>query len=613
MPAMTGSRFPLARLLCAIVFIISVSFVDAKPVSSPPPGLQVATKTSALKRPNVQDDSFNAVPAKDLALQPENERKANALADFVEGTRLEENAEMEGALNSYQRVLNVDPGQAELASRVAVLLTRQEDFPRAIDVLKDAIKASPKESGPYLQLAVIYAKYLKKSDQALKYANQANALDPKNIEAYQRLFEIQLASGDPGKAAAVLDRAKKVETDDANFWTRLGRLYASTVFKTGAKAKPEDIRRVNEIFKKAAILAKDDAAVLKDVGDYYAASQQIQDAIPLYLKVLELQPDDANAREKLAAGFVVTNQRPKAIEMLQEIITQHPEKYQSYDLLAQLLDDDARALQRANQADRAKEAWKKAAENYEQSLLINPAHGTTCLRLAEILIGPLKEPERAVKVLTEARARFPEAPEFSYFLGLALREAKRPKEALIKFEEARHEAEGTTSEMLNARFYYDYGAAAEQAGLYDKAADLLRESIALDPANSAETCNYLGYMWTEHDMHLDEAAEMINRALQLDPNNGAYLDSLGWLDYKRGKFDDALNELLRAAQNLTRDDPVVFEHIGDTYAKLSRAPQALDYWQKAAALDPANKNLANKIESTKTKMSKGLPGTANPL
>ena len=57
-------------------------------------------------------------------------------------------------------------------------------------------------------------------------------------------------------------------------------------------------------------------------------------------------------------------------------------------------------------------------------------------------------------------------------------------------------------------------------------------------------------MWADHNMHLDEAEEMIGGA-QLDPNNGAYLDSLGWLHYRKGKFEEALNELLRAAQNLT--------------------------------------------------------------
>ena len=398
-------------------------------------------KTALPKKGQLRTIPFLLVPAKDLALDPANARKADALADFVEGTRLEENAEMENALAAYQRVLNVDPGQAELALRVAALLSRQEDFPRAIDVLKDAIKAKPKEAGPYLQLSFIYAKYLRKTDQALKYANQAIALDPLNFEAYQRLYEIELVAGAPEKAVMALDRAARVKSDDPSFWIRLGKLYASIIFKSDTEPKPEDIKRVNGFFEKAVEHAGDDSAVLKDVADYYAASQQIAEAIPLYLKVLELQPDDVNAREKLATGFVLTNQRDKAIEMLQEIIKLHPERYQPYDLLAQLLDESARAFERANQPEQAKAEFAKAAANYEQSLLINPARANTYLRLAELLIVPLKESERAVKILTEARRRFPSAPEFTYFLAIALREAKHPQQAVITFEEALNEAQ----------------------------------------------------------------------------------------------------------------------------------------------------------------------------
>jgi len=553
------------------------------------------------------------VPAKDLALQLENARKADALADFVEGSRLEENAEMDAALAAYQKVLNFDPGQAELALRVAALLSRQEDFPRAIDVLKDAIKARPKEPAPYLQLSFIYAKYLRKTEQALKYANQAVALDPGNFDAYQRLFEIEMSVGNAAKAVQALERAAGIKSDDPAFWLRLGKLFASIAFKSDVEPKQEDIKRVNAFFRKAAEKAGDDSAVLKDVADYFAASQQIQEAIPFYLRVLELQPDDSNAREKLASGFVLTNQRGKAIEMLQEIIQQHPEKYQAYDLLAQLLDEGARALARANQFEPAKAEFAKAAANYEQSLLINPGRANTHLRLAELLIGPLKESERGVKILTEARERFHDIPEFTYYLGIALREAKHPQEAVATFEEALNEALNENDGLLTARFYFEYGAAADQAGLYDKAADLLRKSIALDPANAAEAYNYIGFMWADHNLRLDEAEEMIGRALQLDPNNGAYLDSLGWVHYRKGKYEEALNELLRAAQNLTKDDPIVFEHIGDTYSKLNRVPQALDFWQKSIALNPENKVLGDKIEKTKTTISKGPPAKINRI
>ncbi|MEP6698814.1 MAG: tetratricopeptide repeat protein [Verrucomicrobiota bacterium] len=570
--------------------------------------IQADTKKSA-----PLDDSFATSPAKDLALQPDNARKADALAAFVEGMRLEENADIEKALAAYQKVLNVDPGQAELAVRVAAVLSRQEDFPRAIDVLKDAIKANPKEPAPYLQLAFIYAKYLKKTDQALRYANQAIALDPQNFDAYQRVYQIEVAAGEPKKALLALDRAAAVHSDDSEFWIKLGKLYASLVFKSDRETSPDEIKRVNDLFQKALAHAEDNPATIKDVADYYAASQQIQEAIPLYLKVLELQPEDANAREKLASGFIVTNQRARAIEMLEQIIQQHPEKYQTYDLLAQLLDDEGREFARTKQPERAKAAFAKAAANYQQSLLINPSHANTYLRLAELLIGPGKESERAVNILRDARQRFREAPEFTYLLALALREAKHPQEAVTTFEEALNEAEAANSEVLNARFYFDYGAAADQAGLYDKAADLLKKSIALEPTNAAEAYNYVGFMWADHNLHLDEAGEMIGHALQLDPNNGAYLDSLGWLHYRTGKYEDALSELLRALQNLSHDDPIVFEHIGDTYAKLNRVSQALEFWQKAIALDAGNKSLAEKIESTKTTISRGLPSKINRI
>ena len=608
-----GSTLSLRRVLLCAAFLAFGEVAWARsPVVLPPPP-EVVTKSTVPKKTISQDDSFLLTPAKDLALQPENARKADALADFVEGTRLEENAEMENALATYQKVLNFDPGLSELALRVAALLSRQEDFPRAIDVLKDAIKAKPKEAGPYLQLSFIYAKYLKKTEQAVKYANQAIVLDPLNFEAYQRLYEIEAAAGQPQKALIALDRAANVKSDDAAFWIRLGKLYATIVFKAETDPKPDDIKRVNGFFEKAVANAGDDSAALKDVADYYAASQQTQEAIPLYLKVLELQPDDLNAREKLATGFVLTNQRDKAIDMLQEIIKKEPTKYQPYDLLAQLLDEGARALERANQPEQARAQFARAAANYEQSLLINPGHANTYLRLAELLIVPMKASERAVKVLIEARQRFPSAPEFTYFLAIAQREAKRPKEAVITFEEALNEAQASNDEVLNARFYFDYGAAADQAGLYDKAADLFRKSISLDPTNAAEAYNYVAFMWAEHNLHLDEAEDMIGRALQFDPNNGAYLDTLGWIHFRKGKFEDAVGELLRAEQNLTRPDPIVFEHIGDAYSKLNRVSQALDFWQKAMALSPDNNLLAEKIEKTKTTISKGPPGKINRI
>jgi tetratricopeptide (TPR) repeat protein len=601
----------LAVYLALLLLVCGIGKILSAPVS-PTKSRKTTAAHPTPKRTDLIDDSLALPPARDLNLSIEGGHKAEALAHFAEGIDFEEDGEMEKALEAYRQVLNVDPGQIELAVRVAALLTRDDDYPSAIDVLKDAVKVHPKAPEPYLELSFIYAKYLKKGDQAIEFANKAVALDPQKIDGYQRLFEIYLTAGDEKRALETLDRAAKMPNDDPTFWARLGRLYGSVILKPDAKPNPEQTARLNDVFEKAAAKGQNNAAVLKEVGDYFASTQQIKEALPFYLRVLELQPDDANVREKLATGFVLTNQRARAVETLEAIIQEHPEKYQSYELLAQLHDDEARALVRANQTDPANAEFKKAAQNYEQSLLINPNHAATYLRLAELLLVPLKQSERAVSVLTEGRRRYPDAPEFAYYLAIALRESKKAKDAVIMFEEALNEAQNAEADFLKPRFYVEYGAAAQEAGLYDKAAELFHKAIAMDPANAAEPYNYLGYMWAEQNSHLDEAEDAIKRALQLDPENGAYLDSMAWVEYRQGKYDQALENLKRAIENLPREDAVVFEHLGDVYLKLNRVSQALESWQKAKTLDPSNKDLAAKIDGQKTRVSKTNPTGAKP-
>ncbi len=76
--------------------------------------------------------------------------------------------------------------------------------------------------------------------------------------------------------------------------------------------------------------------------------------------------------------------------------------------------------------------------------------------------------------------------------------------------------------------------------------------LQLDPEDHA-ACNYLGYMWAEKGVHLEEALSLIQRAVKLDPKNGAYIDSLGWVLFKLGRNEEALVQL-RHAVELIKDD-----------------------------------------------------------
>ena len=321
-------------------------------VIAQPARRQILAVTRAGRKSRARDDSLVLHSAEgSRARNPKASARRGHCLITSQALDLQDNGESEQALAAFERVLNFDPGEIDLATRVAFLLTQQGDYPRAIDILKDAVKAQPKEPGPYLQLAYIYAKYLKKMDPATRYAQQAVALAPDEIEGYQRLAEVQLTARNRKGALQTLDRAAKVETNDPSFWTQLGKLYLALMAQPEKNPKPEELQKVNAVFRKALALAPNDASVLKDAADYFAASQQVQEAIPLYLRVLELQPNDSNAREKLATGFILTNQRGKAIEMLQEIIQQHPEKYQTYELLGRVLEEDAKALVQAKKLD----------------------------------------------------------------------------------------------------------------------------------------------------------------------------------------------------------------------------------------------------------------------
>ncbi len=529
---------------------------------------------------------------RDLQLSNEAIRKADALAFFTLGFAAENEADNETALREYRRVLDLDPGYTELAIKVAYEYARQGDVPEGINVLKDAIKAAPKDPMAHLYLSQLYAKYLKKPDVALRYASRAMELDPKNFAAYLALFEIYSDTGQKERAEKVLSKASTLENDDSYFWLKLGGIYCELLLKEDGSTEPKDLAKLNATFQKAIDLADGDVDIFLGVADYYVVSNQIAEAIPLYLRVLKESPDPndpklGEIRDKLARSFLANGQRDKAIEILERMIRINPLRAETYEFLGQVYEQAGDI--------------EKALGVYQQTLLLAPNQPLNYLRIADMQVS-VHRPERAVETLREARKRFPDVPQVTYSLAFALSQAGDHAHAMTTFEEALREAEVLQSEMLNGNFYFNYGAAAEQAGLKEKAAELLRKSIELDPQNAARAYNYLGYMWVDRGENLDEAGELITRALNLEPENGAYMDSLGWYFYKKGDYEKALRELLRATKYLEEEDAVVYDHIGDTYAKLRKPAQAVTYWEKAVALDKANHAILGKIKEAKVRM-----------
>ncbi|HEY3897144.1 MAG TPA: tetratricopeptide repeat protein [Chthoniobacter sp.] len=593
-----------AGLVFALAFPLFADPPD-KPGTSRKKGPKSATPASSAAAPRGPVEFADAFPspprhvAPDLLLTKDEERKADALAAFSQGLVAEDNAEQEKMVEAYRKALELDPTYAELAVKLAYELARRDDPSGGVQILKDTIKAAPKEAVPYIYLSQLYAKDLKKPEVGLKYAEQALALAPDNFAAYLAVYEIDVAMGQTKKAEQLLDRAAKSDHGDAKYWIQLGDLSTRLYLKEDGSADAAQLQKMNAIYRKAADLGKDDPSILTKVADYFVLSKQVKDAIPYYLTVLKLPPGPNdqpldNVRDKLARSYLVTGERDEAIHYLEDIVKDNKLRFETYELLGEL-------YEQKNDLD-------KALENYEHSLMLDASQPRNHLRVAQLLLQA-KRYDRAVEIMQEARKKFPDVPSITFSLAVALSQAKRHPEALAAFADAQAEAEVGREDLLTAQFYLVYGEAAEQAGQIDKAADLIKQSLEMEP-NSPEACNYLGYMWVDRGEHLDEAGELIKKAVSLEPEKGEYIDSLGWFYFKKGDTARALTELLRAEECIIKetkkDDPTVLEHIGDTYAKMGKTAEALGYWQKSIALED-NKKIAEKIENAKQKPPPGIP------
>ena len=78
-----------------------------------------------------------------------------------------------------------------------------------------------------------------------------------------------------------------------------------------------------------------------------------------------------------------------------------------------------------------------------------------------------------------------------------------------------------------------------------------------------------------------------------------YLDSLGWIYYKSGKYNEALVEIERAAATSV-EDPTIYDHMGDILIKLGQKEKGISAWEKALEMKVENqKQIREKIKKAR--------------
>ena len=132
--------------------------------------------------------------------------------------------------------------------------------------------------------------------------------------------------------------------------------------------------------------------------------------------------------------------------------------------------------------------------------------------------------------------------------------------------------------------YYARGITHEREDRWPLAEADFRKALALRP-NQPQVLNYLGYSMVEMEINLDEALDMIERAVAAEPNSGYITDSLGWVLYRMGEYQEAVGYMERAVE-LLPIDPIINDHLGDVYWAVGRTVEAQFQWKRALSFDP---------------------------
>lgn len=214
-----------------------------------------------------------------------------------------------------------------------------------------------------------------------------------------------------------------------------------------------------------------------------------------------------------------------------------------------------------------------------------------------------------------------------YFLQLRawiLREEGKFDEAVETYEEVIGKLKRSRTLPAETRTQLANGIRYMLSGIYvdmkkiDKAADQLKALLKEDPDN-ATYHNDLGFIWADHDMNLDEAEKLIRKAIELDrkdrkadenlspeedKDNPAYLDSLGWVLFKKKDYKEAKKYLQEAVAQKDGQHIEILDHLADVHMALGEKEEAIKNWKKCQAIEPPSKRDEDRKVEVEKKLKK---------
>jgi len=487
------------------------------------------------------------------------DREEDASQVYLRALILESQGNLEGAEESLKKAAELAPQSGYIHAAAAEIAFRLGHYPLAAEYIKKALELDPEQSKNFVLAGQIYwAQGDNKSAEEMLH--KAVTLSPDDAEPLIYLA-MAVTPRDPQQAIKLYEDYLTRHPGETELRDRVAQLYQSVGEMDKAKASWEKVLEWDPESMKGhlalAQIAEVDSDTATAISHYQAVLDQDPTNLPLLLRIGELR--------------YRTNSMAEARDAFLKAHAIAPESAAANFWLALLSEYNG--------------DWKKAIELLERVRARSNDPGVL-LRLS-YYYSQDGQKKKAIKILEDLAASDPNNTDFMTYLALAYeegREYKKAEKVLLKL---------STFKSSDPEIYFYLATLYDKMNQFLKTEAMLKKALEIKP-DYAMALNYLGYSYADRNMKLDEAETLLNHAVSLSPASGAYLDSLGWLYYRQGKYQKA-EDFLQQAIAQTKD-PLIFDHLGDSELALGNVQEAVGSWDESLRLDPKQKKVSGKIK-----------------
>ncbi|HLE60563.1 MAG TPA: tetratricopeptide repeat protein [Thermoanaerobaculaceae bacterium] len=511
-------------------------------------------------------------------------------------------ADLEAAVKHLHMGVDAVPQGSQARLVLAQSLIRMDKGSEAWEQVRFLLDERPDDPRLWI-LAGESLRQMDKLDEAADWLRRATAVPELRQRATLELVDTLATAQKFKEAADVLGEFLSKEGATLTGMTR----WATLLARSGDKDKARQV--LDQVL--AGDPNQHDALLMKAMVE--ASDGHVEAAEQLYRKVLAANPDDPDAALGLARLLIDSRHLNEARLVLdglwkqvdenklegQYASTEVAQERAALELLDRKTDDALPWLKKAGgkvltrrqlalwgEYYRLREAYKDGLA-FVRAADVEDDKETARLRSALVAEFSLAAGDEAAANETLNRLFAGGADEVVTALGVLDRRKR--------FAEAATRAKGAMARLGDTpTLIFAWAAALERSGAWDEAVKQFRKLLAKQPDNAA-ALNYLGYMFADRGVNLEEARTMLTKAVDLEPNSGAYQDSLGWVYFRLGELDRAEKHLTEALR-LEPFDATLREHVGDLFRACGDKAKAAESYRQALGLTLEEAGQKERIE-----------------